>query len=166
MQHYGLHTRLLDWTQAPLVALYFAVEGSADCDAAVFVLDANRLNTAQNHGPGMLLPVHPAASRLIAGAFRSDDPTPEVAAILPPKIDYRMQQQRSAFTIHGDNTPLDALDLSSEFLARIYISGTQRGSIRHQLTALGIDRAHLFPDLSNLAIHLDEGTGGTGAPPQ
>lgn len=44
MQHYGLPTRLLDWTESILVALYFAAYGDPDEDGAVYAILANRLD--------------------------------------------------------------------------------------------------------------------------
>jgi hypothetical protein len=44
MQHVGVPTRLLDWTESAAVALYFAVHPREDKDGAVWLLDPVELN--------------------------------------------------------------------------------------------------------------------------
>src|SRR5882724_1841169 len=52
MRHYEVHTRLLDWTESALVALYFAVDNrrSDRSDGAVWCLDPLRLNNHAGFG--------------------------------------------------------------------------------------------------------------------
>ena len=56
MQHYGLRTRLLDWTESSLIALYFAIrDNSGDVDAAVWAMNPWWLNR-QTFGEYALFP--------------------------------------------------------------------------------------------------------------
>jgi hypothetical protein len=54
MQHYGMHTRLLDWSESPLVGLYFGVEEEAHLaeDGALWALMPTVLNSKTNYRPG------------------------------------------------------------------------------------------------------------------
>ena len=159
MQHYGLHTRLLDWSEAPLVALFFAVEAGTATDSAIFALDPHALNQSFDYGKHVLLPHHPVVARLLGPAFQTEDAIPGVAAILAAEIDYRMLLQRSAFTIHGDSTPLESHPDAGGFLIKLKIPRHAKPLIKQQLHVLGIDRAHLFPDLANLARYLNSIAG-------
>lgn len=50
MQHYGLPTRLLDWSRSPLVSLYFTVcdKSRWDKDGCVWMLTPGKLNESQH----------------------------------------------------------------------------------------------------------------------
>ena len=51
MQHYGSPTRLLDWTESPYIALYFAINADFSKDGAVYLFNQDLLNDLNKDEP-------------------------------------------------------------------------------------------------------------------
>lgn len=164
MRHHGAATRLLDWTDGALIALYFAVKDNCgDTDAAVWVLDPYELNKLAI-GKKWVIP--PSATGIetiwrkklakwLPDRFpKRYRPFPRQAvAVEPTHSVRRMSSQHSCFTIHGSDP--DALDRLEDtkwlWLRKIIIPKSAVYSMEKELRDCGIDESTIFPDLDGLA---------------
>lgn len=169
MQHYGLPTRLLDWTYSPLIAAFFALHPDyvpASCrpdrDACIWALDARKLNESQGFEP-LIFPLDASSYEpLIVPAFKNRKELNTVGVAMAIEHDPRIQLQQGAFTIHSSRTPIDAMDGAPAWLCKLVIPGAAIPVLFDELTLLGIRKYSLFPDLSALtselrSIHIPRG---------
>ena len=157
MQHYGLPTRLLDWTESPLVAAYFAVESSFDSDAdgCLYALQPGLLNSIQGGASIIVTPTleNETVKACVKPAF--DEKAKDVNYIIgiaPTVMDIRIMAQLSMFTLHGSNLAIEDLTYQQAFLIKFLIPYSAKSELFGQLSyGLGIREANLFPDLEHLA---------------
>ncbi len=151
MQHHGLPTRLLDWTESPLFACYFAIEPEDDA-GALFALSPYRLNQYQIGEYGVLSPSHEKAMLAARKAFDSNASDVDyIIGILPSETHTRLMVQLSVFTLHGSGLPLDERPDNDEYLVKYRIPHNSKSKLKEQLKFLGVRESNLFPDLDHLA---------------
>ncbi|HEY8097950.1 MAG TPA: FRG domain-containing protein [Methylobacter sp.] len=160
MQHYGLPTRLLDWTESLLVAAFFALlpKSTESSSAAIWLLAPGKLNEQQG---GFFIPflADYRVEPLVIDAFSGRPPNPEnqySIAVFAPRKDKRMVAQLGNYTLHGSRESLETHPESSQFLARILIPATSHNKIRADLSVSGMRFSSLFPDLASLAQEVSE----------
>jgi hypothetical protein len=176
-QHVRMPTRLLDWTEGALIALFFAL---TEQKPRVWMLHPLELNLKSGirewelawHNPLVkgLSPEEAEEKRRgyktnasLRAAWEKDDPDVGKGkfqqkfpiAFYPTHVHPRMTAQRSGFTIHGPHTKRLVDSVSKNFLKSIDVNPDARTEIRGQLRVMGISNSTLFPDFEGLARDLE-----------
>lgn len=151
-QHHGLPTRLLDWTDAVLTGLFFAVTPPNGRAGVLWALNPYGLNARFASPLGVFLPSAKEIAPLFLGAFSGKTTGHDlVAAVHPIEVDLRMLLQASRFTVHESGTALENQVKDRSILRRFLIPAEAKVKIAAELECLGFRRSALFPDLRILA---------------
>ncbi|PUB33674.1 FRG domain-containing protein [Elizabethkingia sp. YR214] len=182
IQHYGIQTRLLDWSENALIALYFAVSSNKDRDGRIWILNPFGLNNitfqkilgseknckmiptfSDNHKRKRLFNkegkfrMREISRRYLLMDF-SNDKLPESSyfplAIYPPYLENRLQFQSGCFTIFGNeiNGLMEIED--SKILNSLIIDKNNKQKILKELEILGISENSIYPGLDGLGKSL------------
>ncbi len=173
MQHYGFPTRLLDWSERPLTALFFALyDSEGDGDAVVWILPPELWNQRLHHqdtiimAPGSIQEktwvngyLHAVSVNEVgapeneAAVERRRSECAAPLAMLAPQRNMRIYSQSGAFTVHGfDPRPLDEIadEAGFDVMVRLVISGDAKRRLRRHMLRNWIDETAVFPEAPSL----------------
>lgn len=160
-QHHGLATRLLDWSENPLVATFFAVRENPESDGAICAfrpsepplhrVEIDWLEVVENK------------------VNRNDEKTRQIVARLHGRLlktramDARMLNQGGVFTLHcPPERPMATVetyvdhdgdpDCEEEIVERYIIRAGSKWELQRHLNLYGINDAFTFPDADGVAL--------------
>ena len=159
MQHYGVPTRLLDWTESPLVALYFAVTQHPKADGALWILKPIELNKQTTAKPEEVKYIPSFEDEALKNYSTMSVEKGNLSGILPVAViatrnNDRIQAQLGVFTIsHSTKTPIEKIG-NKKHVAKYIIPAAAKQSIRGDLRLLGFSKFQVFPELASIGENI------------
>ena len=170
MQHYGVPTRLLDWSENLFIALHFALRNAQDQSdpPIVWCLDP----IAWNRATPVLSEYGPQIHVLTTTDEESEPYRPETnrkrnkspVAIFGTHNSSRIVAQRGTFMVWGEDSK-NLEDFAGDSTAKLtcYELKGEIKSLQNDLNALGFGETMIFPDLGSLATELSRIEGWRAA---
>jgi len=163
MRHHGIPTRILDWSENPLIALYFALhESKGDVPAAVWAFDPWALNQLSSSIGQKSIPTVVIGGKMekyvlherpgqVVRRVKAKAP----AAFRPEHAIGRAVGQAGMGTVHGQNdTPLESIAAVRSRMLKIEIEAGSCAAMFRELFDAGTTASTIFPDLDGLAADL------------
>lgn len=163
MQHHGVPTRLLDWSDSPLVALWFAMQGGSDRDdACIWALQPIELNKLANLDPEFAadIPLF-GQDKELDGYLPTQLSATTIASLKPiagiaSRQFTRVVAQMGSFTItHKEQYPLQ--EVADGCLTQYVVPAESKAEIRKELRYLRMTTLSVFPELPNVKELAEEG---------
>lgn len=175
MQHYGIPTRLLDWTESPFVGLYFALSsvtrekdtGKPKNDVALWLCDPVAWNqTALSHisFPGGILDENCEEIKAYSPSSDIDQRATIPVMIYGTHNSPRIVAQRGVFALFGKG--IDSMNkiyqeshFSAGALQKIVIEKNDIDEVLLSLYRKGFSESTIYPDLFGLSLEIRRNFG-------
>ncbi len=163
-QHFGLPTRLLDWSYSPLVAAHFATEDTSayNRDGAIIVADVEVINSLL---PQILKDLLTSGGANVFSQEMLDRAAPTFEALKdlsdhpfglffePASLISRIENQYALFSLSSDvETMIDRLPGADQAFIRIVIPREVKLEIRDKLDYINISERMLYPGLEGVCL--------------
>jgi hypothetical protein len=162
-QHHGLHTRLLDWTYSPFVAMHFVTENLSwyDSDGVIWCInhrETNRLipdvlkQAAEQSGSDVFTAEMLDEAAPTLESFDKLAPDPFVILLEPPSVDARIANQFALFSAMSSASAAlhEWLGGHRHLGRRVIVPASLKWEVRDKLDQAGITERMLYPGLDGL----------------
>lgn len=157
MQHFGIPTRLLDWSESLATALFFALSAK-NPEPQIWIVNpfllnaSNTTNSKRIFTIGMDQNIPDYENCFVSIDNKQDWPFKDPIFLQIPWANERMKNQKGFFTVHVDETPMEVS--CEENVRKVVINEEAIPGVKRFLEYAGINDDTIFPDLDGFGRFL------------